>query len=336
MRPVAPVPCAPHAAQAYREPVRIDPFIVAILGLAGLGIVLPAQGDALAVVSVLVQAGIVALFFLYGARLSTAEVVHGLTAWRTHLVIIGATFALFPLLGLALTPLAPDLISEQLLSALLFLCVVPSTVQSAVAFTSIAGGDRAIAVVAASTSSLLGVVLTPLLVSVMLSADAQIDASAIVRIVGLLLLPFLAGQVARRWIGGWMDSHERGLRRFDRSTVLLVVYAGFSRGTNADVWDVLDWTDAVVVAAVCVGLLLIASLVCWAAGRPFGRGPAIAIYFCGTNKSLAAGLPMASVLFSAETFPLMILPLMLYHQLQLIVGSLIATRLSGHGRRVRS
>lgn len=316
--------------------MRIDPFIVGILGLAGLGIVLPAQGTALEVVGVLVQVGIIALFFLYGARLSSAEVVHGLTAWRTHLVIVSATFVLFPLLGLALTPLAPQLISEQLLSALLFLCVVPSTVQSAVAFTSIAGGDRAIAVVAASASSLLGVVLTPLLVSVLLSTDAKIDGDAIARIVGLLLVPFLAGQLARRWIGGWMDAHEVGLRRFDRSTVLLVVYAGFSRGTNADVWQELDWTDAVVVAAVCVGLLLVASLVCWFAGRPFGRGPSIAIYFCGTNKSLAAGLPMASVLFSAATFPLMILPLMLYHQLQLIVGSVIATKLSGHGPSVTS
>ncbi|MFS0883904.1 bile acid:sodium symporter family protein [Aeromicrobium sp. 179-A 4D2 NHS] len=314
--------------------MRIDPFIVMILGLAGLGIVLPAQGTALEVVSVLVQAGIVALFFLYGARLSTGEVVHGLTAWRTHLVIVAATFVLFPLLGLTLVPLAPGVVSEQLLSALLFVCVVPSTVQSAVAFTSIAGGDRAIAVVAASLSSLLGVLLTPLLVKLMLGANAQIDANAVLRIVGLLLVPFLAGQLARRWLRPWLEGHEKGLRRFDRSTVLLVVYAGFSRGTNADVWQELDWTDAVVVAAVCAGLLAVASLVCWAAGRPFGRGAQVAIYFCGTNKSLAAGLPMASVLFSATAFPLMILPLMLYHQLQLIVGSLVASRLSDDGRSV--
>ncbi|WP_313409122.1 bile acid:sodium symporter family protein [Aeromicrobium sp.] len=316
--------------------MRIDPFILGILGLAGLGIVLPAQGTPLEVVSVLVQVGIVALFFLYGARLSTAEVVHGVTAWRIHLVIAGTTFVLFPLLGLMLMPLAPAVISEQLLSALLFLCVAPSTVQAAVAFTSIANGDRAIAVVAASVSSLLGVFLTPLLVSVMLSADAKIDADAVLRIVSLLLVPFLAGQVARRWLGAWLDAHEVGVRRFDRSTVLLVVYAGFSRGTNADVWQVLNWTDAAVVATVCVVLLAVSSLVTWLAGRPFGRKARIAIYFCGTNKSLAAGLPMASVLFSAETFPLMILPLMVYHQLQLIVGSVIATKLSDDGPSVHS
>jgi len=314
--------------------VRIDPFVLMILALAGLGIALPAQGTALEVVSVLVQVGIVALFFLYGARLSTAEVVHGLTAWRTHLVIVTATFALFPLLGLALKPLASDVVSDGLLAALLFLCVVPSTVQSAVAFTSIAGGDRAIAVVAASMSSLLGVVLTPLLVHFLLGASARIDSTAVLRIVGLLLVPFLVGQLARRWLRTWLEGHETGLRRFDRSTVLLVVYAGFSRGTNADVWDELSWTDGVVVGVVCVGLLAVASLVCWTAGRPFGRPARIAIYFCGTNKSLAAGLPMASVLFSAAAFPLMILPLMLYHQLQLIVGSIIASRLSDGGRSV--
>lgn len=315
--------------------MRIDPFVVMILGLAGLGIVLPAQGEVLEVVNVLVQVGIVALFFLYGARLSTAEVVHGLTAWRVHVVIVAITFVVFPLMGLALSPLAPSVISQQLLTALVFLCLVPSTVQSSVAFTSIAGGDRAIAVVAASTSSLLGVFLTPLLVALLLGGDVTVDAEAILRIVGLLLLPFLAGQVARRWLRPWLVRHDVGLRRFDRSTVLLVVYAGFSRGTNADVWDVLDWGDGAVVAGVCAGLLALSSLVCWLAGRRFGRGAQVAIYFCGTNKSLAAGLPMASVLFSATTFPLMILPLMVYHQLQLVVGSIIATRLSGRGRSVQ-
>ncbi|MFH7322446.1 bile acid:sodium symporter family protein [Aeromicrobium sp. JJY06] len=315
--------------------MRIDPFVVMILGLAGLGIVLPAQGEVLEVVNVLVQVGIVALFFLYGARLSTAEVVHGLTAWRVHVLIVAVTFVVFPLLGLALSPLAPSVISQQLLTALVFLCLVPSTVQSSVAFTSIAGGDRAIAVVAASTSSLLGVFLTPLLVALLLGGDVTVDAEAILRIVGLLLLPFLAGQVARRWLRPWLVRHDVGLRRFDRSTVLLVVYAGFSRGTNADVWDVLDWGDGAVVAGVCAGLLAVSSLVCWLAGRRFGRGAQVAIYFCGTNKSLAAGLPMASVLFSATTFPLMILPLMVYHQLQLVVGSIVATGLSGHGRSVQ-
>lgn len=306
--------------------MRIDPFIVTILALAGLGIVLPAQGTAMEVVGVLVQVGIIALFFLYGARLSTSEVLGGLKVWRVHLVIIAATFVFFPLAALSLSPLAPNVISTELLAALVYLCLVPSTVQSSVAFTSIAGGDRAIAVVAASVSSLLGVFLTPLLVATMIGGQARIDADSVLRIVGLLLIPFLAGQISRRWWRGWLARHESGLRTFDRGTVLLVVYAGFSRGTNADVWRLLGWTDAVIVGAVCTGLLAAASAVCLLAGRPFDSGARIAVYFCGTNKSLAAGLPMASVLFSATTFPLMILPLMLYHQLQLIVGSLLSSR----------
>lgn len=306
--------------------VRIDPFILMMLALAALGIVLPAQGAAMTVVSIAVQVGIVALFFLYGARLSTSEVWNGLKVWRVHLVIIASTFVVFPLMGLALTPLAPNVIPTPLLAALLFLCAVPSTVQSSVAFTSIAGGDRAIAVVAASISSLLGVFLTPLLVAVMVGGRAEVDASAVLRIVGLLLLPFLVGQLARRWLRPWLVSHDVDLRRFDRSTVLLVVYAGFSRGTNAGVWSDLRWTDAVVVAVAVIGLFAASSAICLLAGRPFDRGARVAIYFCGTNKSLAAGLPMASVLFSAATFPLMILPLMFYHQLQLVVGSVLATR----------
>lgn len=310
----------------YLDSVRIDPFILMMLALASLGIVLPAQGTALEVVTVAVQVGIVALFFLYGARLSTSEVWNGIKVWRVHLVIVTSTFVAFPLLGLALTPLAPGVVSPSLMAALLFVCVVPSTVQSSVAFTGIAGGDSAIAVVAASISSLLGVFLTPLLVALLIGEQARVDASAIVRIVGLLLVPFVVGQVARRWLRPWLVSHDKGLKRFDRSTVLLVVYVGFSRGTNAGVWSELRWTDAVVVGCVVVGLLAVSSAICLLAGRPFDRGARIAIYFCGTNKSLAAGLPMASVLFGASTFGLMILPLMLYHQLQLVVGSFLASR----------
>ncbi len=312
----------------YGEPVRLDPFIVMMLALAGLGIVLPAQGTAMEIVNLLVHMGIVALFFLYGARLSTAQVWDGLKVWKVHVLIVASTFVLFPLAGLALSPLAPGVVSDQLLAAMVFVTLVPSTVQSSVAFTGIAGGNSAIAVVAASVSSLLGVFLTPLLVASMLGGNAHADGSAVVRIFGLLLLPFLVGQGARRWLRPWLVRHDTGLRRFDRSTVLLVVYAGFSRGTNADVWHLLRWTDGLVVVAVCAGLLAAASGWCWLLARPFDRGARIAMYFCGTNKSLAAGLPMASVLFTATTFPLMILPLMLYHQLQLIVGSVIASKLS--------
>jgi len=163
-------------------------------------------------------------------------------------------------------------------------------------------------------------------VAALLGGEGDVDASAVVRIVGLLLVPFLAGQVARHWLRPWLVRHDVGLRRFDRTTVLLVVYAGFSRGTNAGVWSQLRWTDAVIVTIVVVALLAVSSALCLLAGRPFDRGARVAIYFCGTNKSLAAGLPMASVLFTASTFPLMILPLMLYHQLQLVVGSILATR----------
>ena len=140
---------------------------------------------------------------------------------------------------------------------------------------------------ARTRSSLLGVFLTPLLVGLLLGANAHVDASAVLRIFGLLLLPFVLGQLSRRWLRPWLVRHDRGLRRFDRSTVLLVVYSGFSQGTNADLWSGLRWTDALVVAGVCVALLAVASVVCWAAGRGFDRGARIAVYFCGTNKLLA-------------------------------------------------
>ncbi len=306
--------------------MRIDPFLILLLAVAGTGIVLPADGSVAEVVAIAVQVGIALLFFLYGARLSTRQVKRGAASWRAHLTIVSLTFLAFPLLGLALSAFSPWLISNQLMAALLFLCAVPSTVQSSVALTGIAGGDGAVAVVAASLSSLLGVFLTPLLVAALIGSHVEVTTTAILRIVSLLLVPFALGQLSRRWLRGPVKRHAVALARFDRSTVLLVVYAGFSQGTNSGVWLQLRWIDAAIVAVTVPLLLTASSLLCVLVGRKFDRATAIAIYFCGTNKSLAAGLPIASVLFSASVFPVMILPLMLYHQLQLIVGSLVSTR----------
>lgn len=311
---------------------RFDPFIVALLATAAIASLVPAQGGWLAALTVASRVAVALLFLLYGLRLSTGEALAGLRHWRLHSAILATTFLAFPLLGLATYALVPDVLPRSLYYGVLLLCLVPSTVQSSVAFTSIARGNVAGAVVSASLSNLLGVFLTPLLVAALLSAGggAKVDGRAVVFVIVQLCLPFVVGQLLRRWVVSRWSRRLDGLRIFERGSILLVVYVAFSEGVNRDVWSGLEPLELVALGIVCVVLLSLVLGLTTGLGRllRFERGDRIALAFCGSHKSLATGLPMASVLFASDRVALVVVPLMLFHQLQLIVCALIATRLS--------
>lgn len=308
---------------------RVDPFLVLLLGAAVLGSVLPATGQAYDVVRTASMVGIGLLFFLYGARLSTAETVRNLRHWRLQLSILSVTFVVFPLLGLATLLLPDSWLAPELATGLVLLTLVPSTVQGCVVYTRIARGNVAAAVVSASTSNLLGVFLTPLLVALVLGGAASVDAGSVLRIVLQLLAPFALGQLLRPVVGPWVSRHDAGLKKFDRSTILLIVYVAFSAGTEAGIWSAVPPLDFVVVGLLAATMLALGMAWCVLWGRlvGFDRGDRIALLFCGSNKSLASGLPMATVLFPGDTLAFVVLPLMIYHQTQLVVGSVLSSRL---------
>lgn len=310
--------------------LRPDPFILALLAAAVVASFVPATGDVLDVLKTVSKVAIGLLFFLYGARLSTAETVTGLRHWRLHIVILSTTFVLFPLLGLAIQIFDGNLLRSSLASGVLLLCLVPSTVQSCVVFTRIAGGNVAGAVVNASMSNLIGVFLTPALVALLMASDAAVDGGSIVRIFLQILAPFVLGQLLRPLVGGFVTRSDAVLKQYDRSSIVLVVFVAFSEGAQADIWSSLSVGSVLAVALVCAALLSIVMGWCVAIGRAlhFDRSDRIAILFCGCNKSLASGLPIASVLFAPKDVALIVLPLMLYHQLQLMTCAVVAGRLA--------
>ncbi|MFF4245534.1 bile acid:sodium symporter family protein [Streptomyces sp. NPDC001822] len=308
----------------------VDPYILALIGTVALAALLPASGTGADVAGGASTGAVALLFFLYGARLSTAEALDGLKHWRLHLTVLACTFVVFPLLGLAGEGLVPYVLTPQLQDGFLFLCLVPSTIQSSIAFTSMARGNVPAAICAGSFSSLAGIVLTPLLAAALLSGGGGgFSLDALVKIVLQLLVPFVAGQVLRRWIGGFLARHRKVLGLVDRGSILLVVYTAFSEGMVAGIWhQVTPLRLGGLLAAEAVLLALMLTISGRGAKRlGFGREDAIAIQFAGSKKSLAAGLPMASVLFGAHA-SLAVLPLMLFHQMQLMVCAVIAKRRS--------
>jgi sodium/bile acid cotransporter 7 len=307
---------------------RVDPYIVALLLTVAVASLLPASGAAATGLGHATTIAIRLLFFLYGARLSTREAIDGLKHWRLHGLVFAATFVLFPLLGLAARLLVPWALTPELYAGVMFLCCLPSTVQSSIAFTSIARGNVAAAICSASFSNLIGIVLTPLLVTVFLFTGGGFSLGALRDIALQLLAPFVAGQLLRRWIGGFLARHKKVLGYVDRGSILLVVYAAFSEGVVAGIWGRLSLWSLAVLLVVNALLLAAVMVVATLAARRLGFPVAdeIAIVFCGSKKSLASGLPMGTVLLPAATVGLAVLPLMLFHQLQLMVCAWLARR----------
>ncbi|OYW49948.1 MAG: hypothetical protein B7Y36_00660 [Novosphingobium sp. 28-62-57] len=322
-------------AKRFKLP-SVDPFLLWLVGTVVFASVLPARGAVLTAFDLAADAAIVLLFFLHGAKLSREAILAGIGNWRLHLMTLAFTYALFPVLGLAAARVTGLVIDPSLAVGLLFLALLPSTVQSSIAFTAMAGGNVAAAVCSASLSNLIGIVLTPLLVTLFINSGGagEMDGlGSVQKIATQLLLPFVAGHLLRPLIGKWIDKHKKLLQPVDRSSVLLVVYSAFSAAVANGVWQrvgpfdlgVLLLASAVILAIV----IAVNGVAAKAAGLP--REDAIVLLFCGSKKSLVSGVPMAGALFAPAQVGMVILPLMIFHQLQLFVCAWLAGRYRAEG-----
>jgi sodium/bile acid cotransporter 7 len=317
------------AKAGWLKSLKPDPYIIAILLMVVVASLLPVSGQGAVWFGWLTKAAIALLFFLHGARLPREQVVAGLIHWRLHLTVLAFTFLLFPLLGLGLIQLPEWLLPAPLAAGVLYLCLLPSTVQSSIAFTSQARGNVAAAVVAASASNLIGVILTPLLVGLFLhTTTGGLSLKAVQDVAVQILLPFALGQLARPVVAGWVTRNAKLVSYTDRGSILLVVYGAFSAAVVGGLWkqvSALELTVLLVLCAILLAGVLTATLLA-ARALKFSKADEIVVVFCGSKKGLATGVPMASILFPAATVGFIVLPVMLFHQLQLMACAVIAQR----------
>ena len=306
-----------------------DPFILALLATVALATLLPANGHTAVQVGYVATAAVVLLFFLHGVRLPRENLVAALGHWRLHLLILGTTFVFIPLFGALLQRLFPGLLPANLWAGVLFLCALPSTVQASIAYTSMAQGNIAAAVASAAASNLLGIAATPLIAGLLLhTTGGDVPLSGIWKVVLQLLLPFVVGHALRPWLGSWAGRQRRLLTWSDRLTILLSVYAAFSAAVVAGIWSQVPLLTLLVLALVCIAILLAALLFTTGSARlaGFPAADARTVLYCGSLKSLVSGVPMARVLFPSAEIGAIILPVMIYHQLQLMICATIARR----------
>lgn len=313
--------------------LKVDWFLAGLAAAIGLAWLVPGPGSAGGWLHPewLTKLAVALIFFLHGARLSFAALRAGALNWRLHTVVQLGTFLLFPLLGLGVYALTRPWLGGELRLGLFFLCALPSTISSAIILTGIARGNVAGALFNATLSNLIGVVLTPLWIAgeMRTTGHAQALAPVVLDLVRWLVLPLLAGQVLRRWIGAWIASHRSLITGVDRGAILLLVYTAFCDSFRHGVWSGGDFGQIVGLATICLILFTVMISILAVATRALGftREDRIAAMYCGSKKTLAAGVPMAKLIFGASpALGLILLPVMIYHPLQLVICGVLSQR----------
>ena len=307
----------------------LDPFTLTLVVTVLLASFLPARGSFVPFFEWLTTAAIALLFFMHGAKLSREAIIAGGSHWRLHLWVMCSTFILFPALGVLFVWWSPVNVSQELYTGFLYLCILPATVQSAIAFTSLAGGNVAAAVCSASASSLLGIFLSPLLVGLLMNLHgAEGSLEQVGKIMLQLLLPFVLGHLSRPWTGAWVARNKKWISKTDQTSILLVVYSAFSEAVVNGIWQKVGVGSLLFIVVVSIVLLAIVIAVNIFVARRcgFNKADEITIVFCGSKKSLANGIPMANILFPTSVIGMMVLPLMIFHQIQLMVCAVLARR----------
>ena len=313
-----------------------DPFLLCLIATVAGASFAPVRGAAISWVEAATDFAIAFLFFLHGAKLSRAAVLAGAGNWRLHLYVLASTYMLFPAIGLSLVALLRGYGDGLLLTGLLYLSLLPSTVQSSIAFTAIAGGNVAAAVCSASLSNIVGIILTPLLVGLFMAVDgggSGFSWHSVQAIALQLLVPFLAGHLLRPWIGAFIDRHKKLLMPVDRGSILLVVYTAFSAAVVGGIWSQVGIADLLLLLLLSLLMLIIVMGAILGLARLVGlpRADMIVLLFCGSKKSLVSGVPMAGALFPAVQVGVIILPLMIFHQIQLFLCAALAGRFARGG-----
>ena len=318
-------------SQALLARLKPDTYILLIISMVVLASLAPARGAAAPAFGFATKIAIGAVFFLHGAKLSREAVIAGIANWRLHLLVLASTFVLFPILALGLSSLPGWMTPAALAPGLIFLGCLPSTIQSSIGFTAIARGNVAATVASATASNLLGIVVTPILgAALMHTSRGGLSLHSAESIIFQLLVPFLAGQLLRPWIGAWVSGHGKMLSYVDRGSILMVVYTAFSEAVVGGIWSRVGAYDLLRLGFLCAALLAMVLAATRTAARAlkFDKADEITIVFCGSKKSLASGVPMAGVLFPGASLGLILLPIMIFHQIQLMASAIIAQHYS--------
>ncbi len=316
--------------QAFRI-ILSDKFIWLLGGAVFLATLAPVRGDFVPCASLAVSAAIFWIFLLHGIRLERREVVAGFRNWRLQSAIFLYVFGAMAAAGLALSILLDGYITPMIAIGFLYLGCLPSTVQSAASYTSIAKGNIGASVVAAAAVNLSSIVLTPVLFAILASSvGIVITGASLFKILTMLLLPFAIGQYIQRWTKPWIVKHKGITGWADRLAISLAVYVAFSGAVVGGIWQQVPISEFLIVGTAIAAMLIFAFGGAWLLGgwADFARNDRKTLLFGGAQKSIAVGAPLAAILFPADAAGLLLVPLLFYHLSSLALSAPIAVKLA--------
>lgn len=312
-----------------------DPLVRLLLAAIVLASILPVTGEGRAVARVVSDAAIFLLFLLNGLRLPREQVLGGIRNARFLLPLSLWVFGIMGLAGLLAAELGAHALPASVALGFVFLGVLPSTVQSATAYTSLAGGNVATSVVAAATLNILGVFISAPLIGLMASSGMPgIDLGGLQRIGLILLLPFALGQLIQNWLGHLVADNRALVGWMDRIAIAIAVYVAFSGAVEQGVWTLIGVADWVFLLGIVGAMLAVGFVGAWLLGRllRLELSDRISFLFAGAQKSIAMGVPLATILFPPATAGLVLLPVLIYHLLQMVISAPLAARFSRTAR----
>ncbi|MEO1044272.1 MAG: bile acid:sodium symporter family protein [Pseudomonadota bacterium] len=311
-----------------------DRFVMVLLATIIVASLLPLSGVAAQAGEIIAAMAIFLLFLLHGLRLPRTEVLHAIRDWRLQAMIALFVFGIMPLVGLGAATMMQGLLPAGLITGLIFVGLLPSTVQSAISYASLAGGNIAASVVASALLNLAAIIITPLLVILTIGpGDAQDGAATggalIGKIMLILLLPFCLGQLLQSRLGAWARKQARLLGFMDKSAIAIAVYVAFGSAVAGGLWQQVDARELGLLCVIIALMLIFAFGGSWALSSTLdlARSDRISLMFSGSHKSIATGAPMAALIFAGPEAGMVILPALIYHQLQLIISAPLANRL---------
>ena len=310
-----------------------DRFIWILIATIAVASILPVRGSDVETANLISSGAVFLIFLLHGIRLPRAEVIAGVRNWRVQGALFLFVFGAMTLVGLALARLTDGWLPPLVALGFLYAGVLPTTVQSATTYTSIARGAVAVSVIASALINLAAIVVTPTLFALLAGRDGGVSLSGDLagRIALILLLPFIVGQMVQRWARPVVLRHPSGVKLMDQGAIAIAVYVAFSAAVVDGIWTKLSGGDYAVLGAGVAAMLLAGFGGAWLLGgaMKLARPERTAVLFAGAHKSIAVGAPLAALLFPANAAGMVLLPILIYHLAQLIVSAWIAPGLAG-------
>ena len=313
--------------------VLADPMLRMLVAAILLAAVIPAAGEARAIAQMVANAAIFVLFLMNGMRIARKDIAAGFANWRFLLPLVLWVFGAMALIGLALASLGSGILAPTVALGFLYLGTLPSTVQSATSYTSLAEGNVALSVVGAALLNILGVFVTvPIFLALGGSGSGSVGMDVVGKIMLLLIVPFAIGQAVQGWTSEFIARHKPKIAWVDRFAISAAVYVAFSGAVEQGIWSRVDALDWLVIGGLVGAFLIAGNLGAWIAGGALGlaRPDRTAFLFAGAQKSAAVGAPLATILFPPEEAGFIVIALLLYHFFQLVVAAPIASRLAQH------